>query len=227
MARSAPSTTSTSATSEVGRAEARSGGHPGRGRRDEAGRGADGRAAHGPDPAPAQPGRRLRLPGLRLAGPRPGPPAHRGVLRERRQGRRRGGHPAPGRPRSSSPSTRIAELRRAHRLLAGPAGPAHRADGAPARAARHYEPISWDDAFALIADHLRELDSPDEAVFYTSGRTSNEAAFLYQLFVRALRHQQPARLLQHVPRVDRRRARARRSASARAASRSRTSTTPS
>ena len=49
----------------------------------------------------------------------------------------------------------------------------------------HYEPISWDDAFALIAGHLRELASPDEAIFYTSGKTSNEAAFAYQLFVRA------------------------------------------
>ncbi|WP_329812082.1 FdhF/YdeP family oxidoreductase [Streptomyces sp. GSL17-113] len=47
-----------------------------------------------------------------------------------------------------------------------------------------YEPISWDDAFALIAEDLRALPSPDEAVFYTSGRTSNEAAFLYQLFAR-------------------------------------------
>ncbi|MFC5731118.1 MULTISPECIES: FdhF/YdeP family oxidoreductase [Nocardioides] len=49
----------------------------------------------------------------------------------------------------------------------------------------HYRPIGWDDAFRLVADHLRELDSPDQAVFYTSGRTSNEAAFLYQLLVRA------------------------------------------
>jgi molybdopterin-dependent oxidoreductase alpha subunit len=51
-------------------------------------------------------------------------------------------------------------------------------------ASDRYEPIAWDDAFALIAAHLRALASPDEAVFYTSGRTSNEAAFLYQLFVR-------------------------------------------
>ena len=50
--------------------------------------------------------------------------------------------------------------------------------------ATHYEPLSWDEAFALIADELNALDSPDEAAFYTSGRTSNEAAFLYQLFVR-------------------------------------------
>ena len=49
----------------------------------------------------------------------------------------------------------------------------------------HYEPIAWADAFGLIADHLRGLGSPDEAIFYTSGRTSNEAAFAYQLFVRA------------------------------------------
>ncbi|NUT34912.1 MAG: FdhF/YdeP family oxidoreductase [Hamadaea sp.] len=50
--------------------------------------------------------------------------------------------------------------------------------------ATHYAPISWDDAFALIAGKLRAID-PDQALFYTSGRTSNEAAFLYQLFVRA------------------------------------------
>ncbi|MEW4568670.1 FdhF/YdeP family oxidoreductase [Tautonia sp. JC769] len=50
--------------------------------------------------------------------------------------------------------------------------------------ATHYEPIAWDDAFRLVADELNALASPDEAVFYTSGRTSNEAAFLYQLFVR-------------------------------------------
>ena len=50
---------------------------------------------------------------------------------------------------------------------------------------RHYRPISWDDAFGLIARTLRKLESPDEAVFYTSGRTSNEAAFLYQAFVRS------------------------------------------
>ena len=49
----------------------------------------------------------------------------------------------------------------------------------------HYEPIAWTDAFGLIAQHLNDLDSPDQAIFYTSGRTSNEAAFLYQLFVRA------------------------------------------
>ncbi len=49
----------------------------------------------------------------------------------------------------------------------------------------HYEPISWDDALALVGDTLRSLDDPDEAVFYTSGRASNEAAFAFQLFARA------------------------------------------
>ena len=49
----------------------------------------------------------------------------------------------------------------------------------------HYEPITWDAAFALIAAHLNGLAGPDEAVFYTSGRASNESAFVYQLFARA------------------------------------------
>ncbi len=48
----------------------------------------------------------------------------------------------------------------------------------------HYEPIEWEDAFTLIAKELKALSSPDDAIFYTSGRTSNEAAFLYQLFAR-------------------------------------------
>jgi formate dehydrogenase major subunit len=48
----------------------------------------------------------------------------------------------------------------------------------------HYEPIGWDAAFAEIALQLRGLDDPNEAVFYTSGRTSNEAAFVFQLMVR-------------------------------------------
>ena len=52
------------------------------------------------------------------------------------------------------------------------------------KGATHYEPISWQDAFAKVGAHLNALNDPDEAVFYTSGRTTNEAAFLYQLFVR-------------------------------------------
>ncbi len=50
--------------------------------------------------------------------------------------------------------------------------------------ATHYAPIAWDQAFELIGKRLNSLAHPDEAIFYTSGRTSNEAAFMYQLFVR-------------------------------------------
>ncbi|MEU1381535.1 FdhF/YdeP family oxidoreductase [Streptomyces albidoflavus] len=57
--------------------------------------------------------------------------------------------------------------------------PMHLAEGAD-----HYTPVSWERAFGLIAGELKALSSPDEALFYTSGRTSNEAAFLYQLFAR-------------------------------------------
>tara|TARA_R110002050_G_scaffold251241_2_gene389390 strand:- start:6093 stop:8384 length:2292 start_codon:yes stop_codon:yes gene_type:complete len=53
-----------------------------------------------------------------------------------------------------------------------------------AEGATHYQPISWEDVFNKVGNHLNNLDTPDEAVFYTSGRTTNEAAFLYQLFVR-------------------------------------------
>ena len=49
---------------------------------------------------------------------------------------------------------------------------------------KNYQPISWNDAFDIIADNLLSLDNPDEAIFYTSGRTSNEAAFLWQLLAR-------------------------------------------
>jgi molybdopterin-dependent oxidoreductase alpha subunit len=52
------------------------------------------------------------------------------------------------------------------------------------RATDRYVPVSWDAAFARIGAALDALDDPDEAVFYTSGRTSNEAAFLYQLLGR-------------------------------------------
>lgn len=51
-------------------------------------------------------------------------------------------------------------------------------------ASDRYRPIAWDDAFSLIARHLNALPDPNQAIFYTSGRASNEAAFLYQLFVR-------------------------------------------
>ncbi len=50
--------------------------------------------------------------------------------------------------------------------------------------ATHYQPITWEDAFKKIASHLNRLENPNEAVFYTSGRTSNEAAYVYQLFTK-------------------------------------------
>ncbi|MEU8784936.1 FdhF/YdeP family oxidoreductase [Streptomyces sp. NPDC048637] len=53
-----------------------------------------------------------------------------------------------------------------------------------AEGADHYEPVTWERAFDIVGEELTALGSPDEAVFYTSGRTSNEAAFLYQLFAR-------------------------------------------
>ena len=49
----------------------------------------------------------------------------------------------------------------------------------------HYEPISWEESYQLIAEHLHKLSNPNEAIFYTSGRSSNEAAFLYGTFARA------------------------------------------
>ncbi|MFB8265754.1 MULTISPECIES: FdhF/YdeP family oxidoreductase [unclassified Streptomyces] len=51
--------------------------------------------------------------------------------------------------------------------------------------ATHYEPIDWDEAFGILAKELKQLTSPDEALFYVSGRLNNEAAFLLQLFARA------------------------------------------
>ncbi|WP_367868135.1 FdhF/YdeP family oxidoreductase [Pedobacter sp. WC2423] len=52
------------------------------------------------------------------------------------------------------------------------------------KGATHYQRISWDNAFKKIAEHLNALESPDEAAFYTSGRTSNETSFMYQLFTK-------------------------------------------
>jgi formate dehydrogenase major subunit len=48
----------------------------------------------------------------------------------------------------------------------------------------HYVPVDWNEAFSIIGRALNALDDPNEAEFYTSGRTSNEAAFMYQLFAR-------------------------------------------
>lgn len=77
----------------------------------------------------------------------------------------------------------IASLRTWSPMELGKAGrlaePLYRAPGET-----HYRPVAWEQAFSLVADKLNTLTSPHRAVFYTSGRTSNEAAFLYQLFVR-------------------------------------------
>lgn len=55
-------------------------------------------------------------------------------------------------------------------------------------ASDHFVPVSWEEAFAGIAERLNALESPEQAEFYTSGRASNEAAFMYQLFARAYGH---------------------------------------
>ena len=145
---------------------------------------ADGPGAQRAYAAQAQPGRRFRLHELRLARPGARAPAHRGVLRERRQGGRRGGDQGPG----HAGVLRPAQHRRAGRpvrALARPAGPDHPPDGQaagrhPLRADRLGRGVRADRATSST-----RLDQPDEAIFYTSGRTSNEAAFAYQLFVRA------------------------------------------
>ena len=79
----------------------------------------------------------------------------------------------------------IADLAAQFGLLAKPAGAVDLAHG-EARNATHYQPISWPEAFPMIADELNSLDSPDQAAFYTSGKTTNEPAFLLQLFARQL-----------------------------------------
>lgn len=52
--------------------------------------------------------------------------------------------------------------------------------------ATHYKPIEWADAYELIAQEIKDMEHPDQSVFYTSGRTSNKAAFAYQLLVRGI-----------------------------------------
>ncbi len=50
----------------------------------------------------------------------------------------------------------------------------------------HYRPVSWEKAYRVVAEEMKNLASPDEAVFFSSGKSSNEAAYLFQLFARAL-----------------------------------------
>ncbi|MBS1494110.1 MAG: FdhF/YdeP family oxidoreductase [Bacteroidetes bacterium] len=80
-------------------------------------------------------------------------------------------------------NNRISELKNKDEYYLGKLGriaqPVYKKSGSD-----HYEEVSWDAAFTIIGNKLQSLHSPNEAIFYTSGRTSNEAAFLYQLFVR-------------------------------------------
>ena len=98
--------------------------------------------------------------------------------------------PSPRRP-PSAPSPRTSSP-----VIRSPNWPTNPSTGCPSRAGSPIRwccapattttaPISWDESYRLIAEHLNALASPDEALFYTSGRTSNEAAFLYQLLVRS------------------------------------------
>ena len=106
-----------------------------------------------------------------------------GILRERCKGPGRRGDDAKHRHRDFFAKHSIAEL--SQRTISGSMSKGRLTEPVVLRnGSTHYEPISWDDAFRSIAGELNALESPDEAIFYTSGRTSNEAAFLYQLFVR-------------------------------------------
>ena len=69
------------------------------------------------------------------------------------------------------------------------------------RDATHYEPISWTDAFTLIGETLRGLDDPDQAIFYTSRQDVQRGGVRLPAVRAVAGHQQPARLLEHVPRV--------------------------
>ena len=103
------------------------------------------------------------------------------VLRERGQGRRRGGDAR--RIDAFFAAHSITALRERSDYWLGKQGrltkPVYKAPGDD-----HYRPVEWDDAFRITATELRRSGDPERAVFYTSGRTSNEAAFLYQLLVR-------------------------------------------
>ena len=157
------------------------------------------------DPAEGQPGRRLRLPGLRVA--RPGHAAHRRVLRERREGRRRGGHHPPGRRRSSSPRTPSPSCEDWDDYWLGQAGPADRirccssAGDTPLPTA-----IAGTRAFDVIADELDALDSARRGRLLHLGPHQQRGRVPLPAVRPRARHEQPARLLEHVPRVERRRA---------------------
>ncbi|CAM5686976.1 hypothetical protein SALBM311S_09218 [Streptomyces alboniger] len=204
------------------RAKARGRGNPGHRAQPAHGAAADGRQAHRADPPAREPEGRLRLPGLRLAGA--GAPARGGVLRERREGGRRGGHPAPGHPRVLRHALRR-RPRHQERLLAGTAGPAH----PPRVPPRRGNALRAGDLGARLrhrrrGDHRPRLTRRGPLLHL---RPHQQRGRLPLPALRArTRHQQPAGLLQHVPRVVRLGPCRKQSASARAASCWRTSTRP-
>ena len=132
--------------------------------------------------APPESTRWFRLPGLCLARTghaHIGPSSARTASRPSPRRRRRRGS-----DRHSSPSIRSPNCAERSEHWLGQQGrltvPMVKRSGGT-----HYEPIAWTDAFDMIARELAALPSPDAAAFYTSGRTSNEAAFLYQLLARS------------------------------------------
>ena len=178
-----------------------------RGRRRDRGRGGPQAQcrADGPDPqradaAQAQPGRGLRLHELRLAGPGGRPPAHGGVLRERREGGGRGGDQGPG----HAGVLRPAQHRRAGRpirALARSAGPDHPPDDQAA--GRH--PLRADRLGRGVRAGRRPAERagpPGRGDLLHLGPHLQRGGVRLPAVRPRVRHQQPARLLQHVPRVD-------------------------
>ena len=190
---------------------------------DEAVVGPDGSAANGQDPAAGS--TRPRASTARAApGPTRGrPPAHGRVLRERRQGGLGGGDQDPGHPGLLRP----AQHRRARcpvRALARSAGPDHPPDDQAPGGRATTPPISWDDAFGSSPTELNGAGRPGRGDLLHLRPDLQRGGLRVPAVHPGVRHQQPARLLQHVPRVDRRSRWPRRSASARPASAWRTST---
>ena len=156
-------------------------------------------------------------------------PEHRSrlrVLRERRQGRGRGGDAAPDHRRRSSPQHPVADLATRSGLLARPAGPPDRADGASEPGRDHYEPMTLGRGVRPRRRRAAEPGRPRRGGLLHVRAHQQRGRVRLPAVRPALRHEQPARLLEHVPRVERRRRCARPSASARARSRSTTSTRP-
>ena len=210
----ATTSTSTRRTSRSG-TEEDGGGPSGRGRLAEAVGGRDGRTSIGADAAQAQPGRRVRLPGVRVAGPRSRPPQARRVLRERRQGGRRGGDHRPagaGVLRRAQP--RRAEGRTPTTGWASRAGCCTRwCAGATPRTTSRSPGTTRSRSSAETLNGPRR-PGPGDLLHL---RQDVERGGVRLPAVRPrLRHQQPARLLEHVPRVHVGRRWPRRSGSARA-----------